>query len=289
MDGSGDVNERGGRSCGHTHRRPCRPRPHRLPWLRAHHHHHTFRGGLPQGTPGRHHHRRRWELLVRAACVQTRVGVTRERRGARRCSSPTTASSATSISSSIATCTAAPASPTPPPPRDVPSMLMVAASSRPGALSIRAAKVFVGMSSLQEKQSALSNNVSIPAMSVHDAVCCFLVIASRQCEIPSPPRTSIFASAVYPSVQFWGDKMLTKQLQRSIPFLSLSECDQTELSIRLFVYRDALFPWVRLCLIREMKIFGHHIGCFGDVGRGFRILIKKTNYIARLETARRIY
>jgi hypothetical protein len=29
------------------------------------------------------------------------------------------------------------------------------------------------------------------------------------------------------------------------------------------------------CLVREMKIFGHHIGCFGDIGRGFWILIKK--------------
>jgi len=32
---------------------------------------------------------------------------------------------------------------------------------------------------------------------------------------------------------------------------------------------------VRGCLVREMKIFRCHIGCFGDVGRGFRILIKK--------------
>ena len=31
----------------------------------------------------------------------------------------------------------------------------------------------------------------------------------------------------------------------------------------------------RLCLVREMKIFGYHIGCFRDVRRGFRILIKK--------------
>ena len=46
---------------------------------------------------------------------------------------------------------------------------------------------------------------------------------------------------------------------------------------------------LRLCLVCEMKIFGCHIGCFGDVGRGFRILIKKTHYIARLKTARRIY
>ena len=44
-----------------------------------------------------------------------------------------------------------------------------------------------------------------------------------------------------------------------------------------------------LCLVREMKIFGCHIGCFEDIGRGFRILIKKTNYIALLETTRRIY
>ena len=34
------------------------------------------------------------------------------------------------------------------------------------------------------------------------------------------------------------------------------------------------------------EIFLCHIGCFEDVGRGFRILIKKTNYIARRETAR---
>ena len=39
---------------------------------------------------------------------------------------------------------------------------------------------------------------------------------------------------------------------------------------------------LRLRLVREIKIFGCQIGCFGDVGRGFRILIKKTNYIARL-------
>ena len=32
---------------------------------------------------------------------------------------------------------------------------------------------------------------------------------------------------------------------------------------------------VRLCLVREMKMFGCHIGCFGDVGRGFWIQIKK--------------
>ena len=43
---------------------------------------------------------------------------------------------------------------------------------------------------------------------------------------------------------------------------------------------------VRVCLVREMKIFGYHIGCFGDVGRGFSDTNKKTNYIARLETAR---
>ena len=29
------------------------------------------------------------------------------------------------------------------------------------------------------------------------------------------------------------------------------------------------------CLVREMKIFGDHIGCFGDVRKGFWILIKK--------------
>ena len=46
---------------------------------------------------------------------------------------------------------------------------------------------------------------------------------------------------------------------------------------------------LRGCLVREIKFFRCHIGCFGDVGRGFRILIKKTNYIARLETVRRIY
>ena len=44
-----------------------------------------------------------------------------------------------------------------------------------------------------------------------------------------------------------------------------------------------------LCLVHEMKIFGYHIGCFGDVGRGFSDTNKKTNYIARLKTVRRIY
>ena len=32
---------------------------------------------------------------------------------------------------------------------------------------------------------------------------------------------------------------------------------------------------VRVCLVREIKIFGCHIGCFGDVESDFWILIKK--------------
>ena len=32
---------------------------------------------------------------------------------------------------------------------------------------------------------------------------------------------------------------------------------------------------LRVCLVREMKTFKHRIGYFGDVGKGFRILIKK--------------
>jgi hypothetical protein len=44
-----------------------------------------------------------------------------------------------------------------------------------------------------------------------------------------------------------------------------------------------------LCLVREKKIFGCHIGCFMGCRKGFSDTNKKTNYIAPLETARRIY
>ena len=39
--------------------------------------------------------------------------------------------------------------------------------------------------------------------------------------------------------------------------------------------KGSYITYLRLCLVREMKIFGCHIGCFRDVERGFRILIKK--------------
>ena len=39
------------------------------------------------------------------------------------------------------------------------------------------------------------------------------------------------------------------------------------------VSAGAVRCWLRL--VREMKNFGRHIGCFGDVRRGFWILIKK--------------
>lgn len=90
----------------------------------------------------RRRRRRRRLLQPRASHHhQVRVGVARERWGARRCTSPTPASSATARSSSTATPTATMASPTPPTPRDVPSMVLAAVSSRTGALSIHAAKV----------------------------------------------------------------------------------------------------------------------------------------------------
>jgi hypothetical protein len=44
-----------------------------------------------------------------------------------------------------------------------------------------------------------------------------------------------------------------------------------------------------LCLVGERKIFRYHIGCFVGCRKGFSDTNKKTNYIACLETKRRIY
>jgi hypothetical protein len=45
----------------------------------------------------------------------------------------------------------------------------------------------------------------------------------------------------------------------------------------------------RLRLAGERKICRCHIGCFVGCRKGFLDTNKKTNYIARLKTARRIY
>jgi hypothetical protein len=45
---------------------------------------------------------------------------------------------------------------------------------------------------------------------------------------------------------------------------------------------------IRLCLVGKRKNFGCHIGCFVGCWKEFSDTNKKTNYIARLETARQI-
>jgi len=66
---------------------------------------------------------------------------------------------------------------------------------------------------------------------------------------------------LYSQVLQWACPSLARQ-RRALCFLVGRE---------ILVYRQVL----RGCLVREMKFFGCHIGCFEDVGKSFRILIKK--------------
>jgi hypothetical protein len=45
----------------------------------------------------------------------------------------------------------------------------------------------------------------------------------------------------------------------------------------------------RACLVSKKKIFGCHIGCLTGCRKGFSDTNEKTNFITRLETARRIF
>ena len=54
-------------------------------------------------------------------------------------------------------------------------------------------------------------------------------------------------------------------------------------------YRKKMEEILRACLDWERKFFGCHIGCVGRMSGEFLKTNKKTNYIARQETARQIY